>query len=183
MAEELLEKIPAEKRWEITSKIITSLYVIRGEKTIVPDLGKGEGFMSPVLGAEKWKEINVKIFSEGGKIMLPWVKDTFNIPVEDAIGTAKFCMVVAWLFGGPEQEFELIEATPERAVLRTTKCAFMERYKEFKVRPAFIPCRYACQEYWAEGLKAISPKITYNHMKALPWGDPYCEEVFEFKEG
>jgi hypothetical protein len=46
--EELLEKIPPGKRWEITSKIISALWVIRGEKIIAPLLGKGEGIISPI---------------------------------------------------------------------------------------------------------------------------------------
>jgi len=71
MVEELLKKIPAERCWEITTKILTSLYVIRGEKIVAPELGKEEGFISPVRGLEKWEEIHVKIFGDGAKLMFP----------------------------------------------------------------------------------------------------------------
>ena len=45
---ELLEKIPAEKRWEITVKILTSLTVMRGDKIIAPLLGTAKDIISPL---------------------------------------------------------------------------------------------------------------------------------------
>ena len=45
---ELLEKIPAEKRWEITVKILTSLIVMRGDKIIAPLLGTAKDIISPL---------------------------------------------------------------------------------------------------------------------------------------
>jgi hypothetical protein len=180
--EELLEKIPPEKRWEITSKILSSIVVMRGEKIIAPALGKGKGITSPIWGAEKWTEINVKIFGDTGKITFPWIKETFNIPVEDAIEAAKLETVVATLLLGPEQENEYPEATPERVVLRITRCTWMERYKEFEVDPAYIPCFHGCQAWCEEGHKAINPKITFKRTKSMPRGDPYCEGIIEFEE-
>jgi hypothetical protein len=53
MAEELLNKIPFEKRWEINAKVMSTLFVIRGEKIVAPALGKGEGIISHIWGAEK----------------------------------------------------------------------------------------------------------------------------------
>ncbi|MFX1520518.1 MAG: hypothetical protein ACFFCD_11415 [Promethearchaeota archaeon] len=50
---ELLERIPAEKCWEITAKFLTKFLVLRGEKVIAPELGKEEGIFAPVLGSEK----------------------------------------------------------------------------------------------------------------------------------
>jgi hypothetical protein len=38
--EELLEKIPPEKCWAITAKILFTLTVLRGEKFLIPILGK-----------------------------------------------------------------------------------------------------------------------------------------------
>ena len=55
MAEELLEKIPAEKRWAITAKILTGFQVLRGEISVAPLLGIGEGVFAPVMGAENGK--------------------------------------------------------------------------------------------------------------------------------
>jgi len=180
---ELLEKIPAEKCWALTSKIISAFFVIRGEKIIAPSLGKGEGITSHIWGAERWVDINVKIFSDGVRELLPWVKETFNIPVEDAIGAAKLVIVAATLLCGPEIEWwEIVEETPERVVVRWPKCVWTERYKEFDADPAFIPCPKGHRAAWKEGLKAVNPKITHKLPKTMPEGDPYCETVIEFKE-
>jgi len=59
---ELLEKITPETCWEITAKILTSLIVMRGEKIIAPTLGKGEGIISHIWGAERWVDINAYLF-------------------------------------------------------------------------------------------------------------------------
>jgi hypothetical protein len=178
---ELLERIPIERCWELTSKILSAFFVIRGEKIIAPVMGKGEGIISHIWGAERWADINVKIFSDGGKQLIPWVKKMFNIPVEDAIGAAKLIIVAATLLCGPELEFEIVEETPERVVVRWHKCVWTERYKEFEVDPAFIPCPKGHKVMWNEGLKLIDPKLSDKLTKAMPWGDPYCEDVYEFK--
>ena len=183
MAEELLEKIPPEKRWEITAKILTGIYVFRGEKIIAPALGRGEEIVAPVMGAEKWTEINVKIFGDAGKQMFQWVKETFNIPVEDAIEAHKLETVAYTLTMGPEFEGEYVEKTPERVVFRCTKCPWWERYKEFEADPAFTACDKGGHQAWSEeGHRAINPKLTYELAKAMPRGDPYCEVIIEFKE-
>ena len=58
----------------------------------------------------------------------------------------------------------------------------MERYNEFEVDPALSTCPPGDQAWGDEGFKAVNPKLTYKVTKAVPWGDPYCEFVYEFKE-
>lgn len=182
MVEELLEKIPAEKCWALTAKTLTSFIVSRMLKTSTPFLGKEDGILSLLSGWDKEVEIKAKIYAEGARKMFPFVKETFNIPVEDAVGAAKLVDVAATLMNGPELEFEIVEATPERVVSRITKCTWMERwFKDFGTKPELIPCP-ASDQHWGEaGLKAINPMLTYKVTKAMPWGDPYCETIIEFK--
>ena len=182
MVEELLEKIPPERCWEITAKILSSFFVLRGEKIIAPSLGIEEGVIAPIMGAEKWIEINVRGFSEGLAEGLAWIQKTFNIPVEDAIDADNLMTVSSRLEIGPEWEHEYIERTPEKVVCKLTKCPWWERYKEFNVDPAYIPCGAGHQAVCELAFKGINPKITYKLTKAIPWGDPYCEEVYELKE-
>jgi len=179
----LLEIIPAKKRWEMTAELLTVLNVSMGVKTRVC-LGIGEGIIAPIMGWETYLEIHTKMWLEDGRRYLPWVKETFNIPVEDALGVANLCMVVAWFNSGPEQKFELVETTPERVVLRTIWCTWWESIKKVYpiVDPELVMCPYSCKAHFEAGLKAINPKIIYHHIKAMPLGDPYCEEVYEFKE-
>jgi hypothetical protein len=83
---------------------------------------------------------------------------------------------------GPEWEREYVEKTPERVVVRWTKCPNWETYKELDIDPAFILCEAGHQVIIKEGLKVINPKLTLKITKAIPRGDPYCEDVVEFKE-
>ena len=182
MAKELLEKIPAEKCWAITTKILSVFFVIRGEKIIAPLLGKEEGFISPVRGAEKWDEIHDKIIGDAGRKVYLMVKERFNIPVEDAIGAVNLLYVALVLAWGPELKGTIVEATPERVVFRWTKCPWWNRYEEYEVPLTLRPCHIAHESPCNEGLKVINPKIAYKLTKAMIRGDPYCEDVIEFKE-
>ena len=179
---ELLEKILPETCWAITAKILTGFLVRSGEKRIAPVLGKIDGFISPLWSKEKWIEVGVKVFGDGAKQLFPMVKETFNIPVGDAVEAAKLSMVVAILMFGPESTTEVVEAASERAVVRWTKCALWENYKECEVDPAYIPCEAGHQIVCEEGLKAVNSKITYTLKKSRLRGDPDCEGVYEFKE-
>ena len=180
-SKKLLEKIPPEKCWAISTKMLTGLTVLRIYHYLIPLLGKGKGIFAPVMGWKKHLEINTKIFAEGGRKFIPWVKETFNIPVEDAIGGGKLVIAAATLLCGPELEAEIVEGTAKRAVGRTTKCPWWERYKEFGVDPELTACPTGDQAWGEEGLNAVNPKLRYKVTKAMPWGDPYCEFVYEFK--
>jgi hypothetical protein len=184
MAEELLEKIPPEKRWAITAKTLWRFIVLQGDKIIAPALGKGEDIIAPVLGMEKWAEINEKIFADGGKMFYPWVAETLNIPVENEVNefVTKLNKVVLKFMMGPEEEYEIIKASRERAVTKKYKCMVWERYEEFEVAPELRPCDVSEEIYLNEGLKAINLKVTCKITKTRPRGDPDCEFIWELKE-
>jgi hypothetical protein len=182
MANELLEKIPAEKRWALTSKFLSSIHVIQGEKITAPIIGKGEDIVAPVKGAETWTEINVQIFGGFFKWWWPRLQEMFNIQVENAEDAVKFLYVTTALQSGPEWEFETHEVTRERAVVKVNKCPWWERYTENEIRPEFIPCLPTCDEEIEEGIKAVNPSIRIKLTKARPRGDTYCEWVYKLKE-
>ncbi|MFX1521802.1 MAG: hypothetical protein ACFFCD_18000 [Promethearchaeota archaeon] len=179
---ELLKKIPAETCWAITAKALTGFLVRRGEKHIAPDLGKSKGFISPLWSKEKWIEVGVKVFGDGAKQLFPMIKETFNIPIEDAISATKFVMIAARLVFGPEFEFETTEESREKVVLRWIKCPLWEIYKENKVDRAYIPCEAGHEAYFEEGFNAVNPKLTHNLTKARLRGDAYCEDIIVFKD-
>jgi hypothetical protein len=179
---ELLKKIPAEACWAITAKFLVGLSILRGSKTIVPIMGREEGIIAPILGFEKFEEILAKVFYELGRHIYLYAKQTFNVPVCDAMEAAKLGVVVESLISGPEWEREYVVESPQRVVCRITKCPWWERYKEFEVDPELRPCDEAHEIQNREGLKAVNPKIAFKLTKAMPRGDPYCEEVFELNE-
>ena len=171
MAEEILKNIPAEVKWGWTANTHAATLVIRGET-----------ILAPIVGAEKWKEINVGIYGEGGKLLFPMIKDNFNVPVENALDAANLAIVVATVTLGPGGEGEFVEESPERAVYKQTKCIWMDKYREYNVDPKYIPCVEGHQAWGERGVKAIDPRLSFKITKAMPKGDPYCEYVYEFKK-
>ena len=172
----------AEKRLAVTARILTGLYVISGDTAMIPLMSKGEEIFAPAEAFEKWTEILMNVFSNSAKKMFTWAKETFNITVKDAIGAANLENVTCKLLQGPELQFEIVEASKERAIVRYTHCMWWERYKKFEFERVLIPCDSVDQAWTDAGLTAINPKLTYKVTKAKPRGDPYCEFVFEFKE-
>ena len=169
MVAAILEKIPAEKRWEITSKNLTGACV-----------GYSLALLG-IVGKEKLGEIEAKMWGEGGKTFIPMIKEAFKLPVEDAVGAANVIDVAAVLGMGPECVEERIEETKERVVERWIKCPFQERAKELGVAAQY-DCFLGCLAWVKEGLHAINPNLSFKKTKAIPRGDPYCEFVYELKE-
>jgi hypothetical protein len=170
MSKEIIDNISAETRWTIAGQNWT------GGMTYIGMM------LEPILGMEKWQGIMNEFWAGGGKMMFPQMKEAFNIEVKDAIGGYKLLAVVASLPAGPEFEDEMIEVTPERVVWRTRKCAWMERAKEFGVDLKTMTCPAAHQLWGEEGLKAVDPRFTHKMTKWMPKGDPYCENIIEFKK-
>jgi hypothetical protein len=168
MGKEIAEKIPVKTKWGITAKTLTAA-VIANEQVLVE-----------TLGMEKYQEMQKKIWGGGSKMSFPKMKEAFNLPVENAIDAANLAWVIATAQMGPEVEGETVEATPERVVVRYTECPWFNRYKELGVKPENMTCPGGHQAWIEGGLNAVNPKITWKLTKAMPRGDPYCEEVYEF---
>jgi hypothetical protein len=180
-SKEILEKIPIEKCWLFTAQILTGFLVMRGSKNLPSILGKEDGFFSPVRGWEKHVEVTPRIYGEIARKFFPWVKETFNIRVEDATGAAILHIVATQFLQGPENKSEIVKASKEKAKIKVAECAWKERFNEHKVPLAFRIC-YPAHNSWAEeGLKAVNPKTTFKLEKSMGKGDPYCEVIIEFE--
>ena len=83
-SKDLLENISIEKCWALTSKTLLNFAILRGSKTVVPLLGKGEGVFAPVMGWEKYKEIVIRVMGEANKKLNNLVKEMLNLPVKNA---------------------------------------------------------------------------------------------------
>jgi hypothetical protein len=174
MAEDLsreeLKKIPTETRWNIATQSYTG------------SIAGYDIFVGQALGKEKWQELHDNLWGEGGKMTFPQIKEAFNIPVDDTIGASILTGVVCLLSQGDEWEWENPELTPKRTVVRVTKCPWFNRYKEFGVKPEDMVCPGGHIRFTGDGVKAVNPKIKHTLTKAMPWGDPYCEGIFELEE-
>ena len=180
--EDLLEKIPPKRRWEITAHALLRFSVWRGSKWMPTLLGKEEGIFSPVRGWEKWNEILTKVMGDLAKRFYTQIKETFNVPVEDAIEVGELSNECAILQMGPEYEYEVLEASSKRFVGRTTKCAWNEMFNELEVPQGLRGGCVVCTIWVGEGIKAVNSKVTAKRIKSIYEGDPYCEWVTEYKE-
>ncbi len=87
------------------------------------------------------------------------------------------------MFAVPEGEVEIVEANPERAVIRWTKYGWDERFNELDLALGLRGgCQSGRQTLFEEGLNAVNLNISYKFTKSLAKGDSYCEYVIEFKE-
>jgi hypothetical protein len=165
---EIVDKIPIEDK-RVTASMVFS--------------GTAVGLMvrlGSVVGADKLEEILTGMWSGAGKRSHPNIQEKYNITVEDAAGAAKLSYVVGCTSLGPEYKSEIVEANPKKAVRKTTKCPWMERYTAYNIAPEFRVCATPCAKYVEEGLKVVNREITFKLRKAMPRGDPYCEFVYEF---
>jgi hypothetical protein len=167
MAEEILEKIPLEKRWEMAAQSFSEgcmgyIQVLLG-----------------IIGKEKLAEIESKMWSEGMKMSFLRFKDELKLPVEDAVDAANMMGVFAFLMLGPDCTMERVEESRNRVVDRYINCPWWETAKQFGIADQY---ECSCGEWSKEGLKAINPKLAVTVTKSQPRGDPYCECVYELKE-
>jgi hypothetical protein len=164
-----IEKVPAETKWALSTRIHTGAVVAMNTA------------IGEMLGSEKGREFVYNIWKSGGGMIFQSVKDALNIPVDDLEGITNLHDVCAYLTAGPELNFEIVESTPTKVVVRAPKCGWWERYQDFNVKSELRNCPEGHQAWGESGLKAINPKLTYKVTKAMPRGDPYCEMVIELK--
>jgi hypothetical protein len=169
MSEELLKKVPVETRWSIAGQTFTAAYTAFIQ------------LLMPVVGREKLIELNNMIYGPGAKMAFPEIKKAFNITTDDAIGVNNLAGLVVYLQMGPEFEFETVEESPEKVVARTTKCPWWDRAQEQGGKPEDMICPEGHTQWSTEGAKAVLPKCTFKMTKTMPWGDPYCEFIWEIK--
>ena len=165
----IVERIPERVRWEIAARAFTGIASVYNK------------ILLDILGKEKFYEMLEAIWSENGRNFIPAIKEAFRMPAENAVDAMNMVVAASILSMGPEFEMRVIERSAKRAVARTFKCPWLERYREMGVAGS-IDCVYGDLAFCREGLKAINPKFSVRITKAMPRGDPYCEHVVELLE-
>ena len=161
-----LEKVPMEARWSFASGGLVSFQVNFYKKLLDTE------------GREKLIEFTRINSSAGGA----WGKrfaDRFGMTGTDAKSAAAILPALVILSYGPQQKFEIAEATESRAVVKCLECAFWNNVQAKKITDDL--CSSNSHYYWEGCAKAINPKLTSTLVKARPRGDSLCEWVFELK--
>ena len=81
---------------------------------------------------------------------------------------------------GPEFEFETVEATDNKCVGKTAKCAWHERWKELGFKEDICSSGH---QAWGEGaVESLNPNFSFSLTKNMQRGDSYCEWAIERKK-
>jgi hypothetical protein len=164
---EAIEKVPAETRWEIATKGLT------GACTAMMNALKG------TLSQEKFDEFQVGLWFQAGKGAKE-LADTLGLTIENPRDIDEALALLAVTGMGPEFEFKTVEATDDRCVGKTTKCAWHERLKELGFKEDLCSSGH---QGWGDGaVESLNPNFTFILNKSMQRGDSYCEWVIERKK-
>jgi hypothetical protein len=130
-----------------------------------------------VLG-DKYDEIERPIYTEAGKAM-KGLAAALGLPTDNArdLGDTKILLTILY---GPECKVGRVEGTEDRAVVKVTGCAMLNRALEMGLDPKVV-CLAACQTEGESVIENLNPKYTQRFIRNMCAGDPYCETVIELK--
>ena len=161
-----LEKIPMATRWAIASG--NFLYFQISENKALFDK----------VGQEKYNEIKKKTGLAVGARNKKRAED-FGFTGNDAKSVAAMTTALVTMYYGPEEKFEIFDATVEKASVKCTNCAYWNTVQARKITDDTCS---AWSQYWWEGfVTAMNPKLTLKLVKARPWGDSVCEWALALK--
>ena len=161
-----IEKIPEHTRWEIATNGLTGAYIAISNA------------LKQAVGQKKFDEFNGGLWFEAGKGAKDFA-DNFGLPAENAGDIESVTHLLAQASMGPEFVFEVVEATDDRCVGRTTQCPWHKRWKEQGLD--MDTCSVGHQR-WGEGaVESLNPEFAFRLTKNMVRGDSHCEWVVERK--
>jgi hypothetical protein len=162
-----VEGVPPENRWAIATQALTGANMATDKALL------------DIVGQETYEEINGQIWAEGGKAAKQ-IADALGLTGDDAKSAAETNATVAAVTMGPEFEFETVEATAERAVMRCENCPWWNRMQEMGISDDL--CSSGDQGFSSALVGSLNPNLVISLTKAMPRGDAYCEWVCELQE-
>ena len=161
-----LEKIPMATRWAITSGNFV-YFQISDNKALFDKVGQ-----------EKYNEIKKKSgLTVGARNKKR--SENFGFTGNNAKSVAAMATALVTMYYGPEEKFEIVNATAEKALVKCVNCAY---WNTAQARTITDDTCSAWSQFWWEGfVTAMNPKLTLKLVKARPWGDSVCEWALELK--
>jgi hypothetical protein len=161
-----LEKVSMETRWKIASGGFVH-YQVNYFKKLLDTEGREK-----LVEFTKMQSPAIAAGSKG-------LADRLGLTGTDAKSAATIIPALVTISYGPQQKFEITEATENRAVVKCIECAFWNNVQAKKITDDL--CSSNSHYYWEGFAKAINPKLNSTLVKARPRGDSLCEWVFELK--
>ncbi|HYM18444.1 MAG TPA: L-2-amino-thiazoline-4-carboxylic acid hydrolase [Micropepsaceae bacterium] len=162
-----IEQVPENARWELATKSLTGAYIAISNA------------FRQALGQKKLEEFNASLWHEAAKEAKAFAQN-FELPTKTAADVEAITHLYAKASMGPEFVFEVVEATQDRCVGRTTQCPWHKRWKEQGLD--FDICS-AGHQRWGDGVaESLNPNFTFKLTKNMVRGDAHCEWVVERKK-
>ncbi len=164
--EDYVGKVPLETRWSIAASglifwsvsYLKEIYDTKGREQYLAHWKK----TSPLVAAR----------SKGNA-------DRLGFTGNDAKAATAIIPASLVIVYGPNQKYEIEEATAEKAKVKCTNC---ELWNAVQARTITDDLCSVHSQYWWDGfVKAINPKMTSTLVKARPFGDSACQWVIELK--
>lgn len=162
-----IEAIPEKTRWEIATKGLTGAYIAISRA------------LKEAVGQKEFEKFNEPLWYGAGKGAKELAAN-LGLATETATDIEGVTHLLAQASMGPEFVFEVVEASKDRCVGRTTQCPWHKRWKEQGVD--FDTCGTGHQS-WGEGaVESLNPSFTFKLTKNMLHGDAHCEWVVERKK-
>jgi len=162
-----IETIPEKTRWEIATKGLTGAFIAISNA------------LQRAAGQKKFEEFNGALWYEAGKGAKEFA-DSLGLAAETAGDVEAATHLLAQASMGPEFVFEVVEATKERCVGKTTQCPWHKRWKEQGLD--INTCGVGHQRWGDGAAESLNPDFTFRLTKNMLLGDPHCEWVVERKK-
>ena len=162
-----IDAVPEATRWAIATKGLTGAYVAITHA------------LEQAVGQRKFDEFNGPLWHAAGKGAKEFAAN-LGLPAESASDIESVTHLLAQAAMGPEFVFEVVEATKDRCVGKTTECPWHKRWKEQGL--AMDICGVGHQR-WGEGaVESLNRGFTFKLTKNMVRGDSNCEWVVERKK-
>jgi len=154
-----LRDIPEGTRWQIATKILSSL-------PIMYDIA----FREAVGG--KYDELEYQVWLELGKDAMDIAK-AFHLPVTTAAEVAGDLRLITRIIFGAEFRYEVLEISEDRATLLTRTCPFLGSTHEYGGTAKHLFPK--CLAFSVAVVETLNPKFTARFVRSLCMADRTCE--------
>jgi len=155
-----LDKIPMEVRWKFASGANVSNTV------------KFWKYRYDIESQEKYNEVQ-KIGALGAGARMKGFANMIGLTGDDAKSIVEIWSTILPLWSGPDQKYEIVEATAEKARVKSINCVYWNTMQQMNIKDDL--CSVGSRYLFEGFAKAMNAKMTSTLVKARPRGDSVCE--------
>jgi len=123
-------------------------------------------------------EIDIDVWENWMQILPKRIKRILNLEKNDIPMIVKILEVAYQMEG---TDYEIIERSENRAVIRILKCQWYENLKNAG-REKLLPCVDLDKKLYPPMIEKINPKVSFKQVSGIPEGDESCDFILELKK-